>query len=251
LEIRESGGTVLNISKRELCYTDDPLGFKFPRSINNLWNTLYVPSGSDYNVILADGSEIKVNSKSSIRFKINDTQDDRVVYLSGEAYFKVENIDNKPFVVRTSKGDIRVLGTEFNVRNYDDEKAVITTLEKGMIKYNPKDVRKPSIIILPGIQVIDDDYSNELRIELVNTYLYTSWKDGKYIFEDTSLEEIMKVLEKWYDVKFIYDSKEIKKIHYTGVLKKYENINSMLDFLETSEEISFQIFGETIIIKNK
>ncbi|MDD4638523.1 MAG: DUF4974 domain-containing protein, partial [Bacteroidales bacterium] len=70
-------------------------------------------------------------------------------------------------------------------------------------------------------------------------------------FEDTSLEEIMKVLEKWYDVKFIYDSKEIKKIHYTGVLKKYENINSMLDFLETSEEISFQIFGETIIIKNK
>lgn len=251
LEINESEGTSISVLKRELIYKSDSSGLKFPLSLNNLWNTLFVPSGLEYKVLLSDGSEIMVNSKSSIKFLINNTLNDRVVYLSGEAYFKVKNIDNKPFVVKTSKGDIRVLGTEFNVRDYNDEKAVVTTLEKGMVEYKPKDKRKQSVIILPGIQVIDDAGSNELKIDLVNTSLYTSWIDGKYIFEDTSLEEIIKMLEKWYAVKFIYDSKDVKQIHYTGVLKKYENIYSVLDFLETSEDISFQIFGETIIIKKR
>jgi ferric-dicitrate binding protein FerR (iron transport regulator) len=146
-------------------------------------------------------------------------------------------------------GDINVLGTSFNVRDYPDEHSVTITLEEGVIKYNSTNKDKKPVTLESGFQITDSKNNREININHVNTSLFTSWKDGNYIFENASLEEIMKILGKWYNVTFIYDSQEIKQIRYTGILKRYTNISRTLDFLESCEDVLFQLSGKTVIIK--
>ena len=108
--------------------------------------------------------------------------------------------------------------------------------------------RHEAVIILPGYQLIDNGYE-ELAPQEVDVEMYVGWKDGRYIFEDATLEEIMQVLSRWYDIAVFYKREEVKKLHFTGDLERYKTINDFLEFMEIGGNVRFSIKGKTVLIE--
>ncbi|MEG2229127.1 MAG: DUF4974 domain-containing protein, partial [Odoribacter sp.] len=161
----------------------------------------------------------------------------REVFLKGEAYFKVAKNEAQPFIVSTSNGQIQVMGTSFNVRDYAEEGKVVTTLVEGKVDYVSERYKRVSL--QPGY-MLEDNGSKDYRIRKVNTLEYTGWKDGKYIFENASVEEIMTTLERWYDVTVFYRNEEVRNLHFTGDLERYASINTLLNFMEMGGDVRFE-----------
>jgi len=124
---------------------------------------------------------------------------------------------------------------------------VVTTLVEGKVVYKASE-RHEAVIILPGYQLIDNGYE-ELAPQEVDVEMYVGWKDGRYIFEDATLEEIMQVLSKWYNVTVFYKNEKMKNLHFTGDIERYENINDFLHFMELGGKVVFNIQDKTIIIE--
>lgn len=212
-----------------------------------VYNTVTVPAGGEYQLLLADGTRIWMNAVSRLRFPVRFSGKQREVFLEGEAYFEVVKNKQQPFIVHTSRGSIEVLGTGFNVRDYKDENKVVTTLVEGKVVYRPGNDLKYEIHLEPGEQV-EDKADEALRACKVNVALYVGWKDGKYIFENTTLEEIMQVLSRWYDIEVFYLRDEIRNLHFTGDLERYNSINDFLEFMELGGDVHFAIHGRTVVV---
>lgn len=211
-------------------------------------NHIYVPISGEYNVILSDGTQIWVNSDSRLSFPDHFYGTERVVELSGEAYFQVKH-DKKPFIVKTKNSAIRVLGTAFNVCCYKDETSEQITLVKGAVKV---EVGKKNYPLRPGEQLISSPHSHRVEIKPVNTELYTSWKDNLFRFQDMSIEEIVLKLKRWYDVNFIFQNEESKKYRFTGAVEKNTDLNKLLQLIEsTSTNIKFEIKEKKITVTKK
>jgi len=212
-----------------------------------VYHTLSIPVGGEYRLVLADGTKVWMNAASELKYPVAFSGKQREVFLEGEAYFEVYRDPAHPFLVHTSRGTVKVLGTGFNVRDYRDEAKVVTTLVEGKVAYLPEN-RTEEIVLTPGYQV-EDREGTELRPRLVDVGMYVGWKDGKYIFENASLEEIMQVLSRWYDVAVFYKREDVKHLHFTGDLERYENINVFLEFMEIGGDVRFEIKGKTITIE--
>lgn len=242
-QIEEADGTHIRTTGRELVY-DSSTG----KEDKLLYNTIDIPRGGEYCLVLSDGTKVWLNAESCLRYPIGFQGNKREVFLEGEAYFEVNREINKPFIVSTLKGNIQVLGTSFNVRAYRDEDKVSTVLESGKIKYISG--QNTEVELLPGYMVEDRD-GIHLITSKVNTRFYTGWKDGKYIFDDVSLEDIMMTLERWYDVNVFFANEHLKNLHFTGDLERYKNFNTILDFMETGGNVRFVVKGNTIIVEEK
>lgn len=145
-----------------------------------------------------------------------------------------------PFIVKTSKGKIRVLGTSFNVRDYGNENETVTTLVSGKVLYSSKITNEEKLTLLPGFQVVDRG-EGQPELRKVDLLFYTGWRDGKYVFEDTSLEDIMNTLERWYDIEVFYVTLEVKKLRFTGDLERYKSISIFLNLIETGGDVKFNV----------
>jgi transmembrane sensor len=189
-----------------------------------------------------------LNSGSSLRYPVRFAGDIREVFLTGEGFFEVTKDEERPFVVKTEEVDVRVLGTSFNVNAYPDEKVVATTLVEGKVRvgYGSK-----NFDLDPGMQFVYDREDKTANVRTVDMELYTSWKDGYYYFKQESLERIMDVLAKWYNLNVFFQNPELKNMEFGGRLKRYEDISYLLEKMEETQDVQFIIHGNTIIIKRK
>lgn len=216
-----------------------------------IYNKLNVPRGGEYVLLLADGSRVWLNSESELKYPVSFTTQKREVFLSGEAYFEVSENKEKPFIVHTSRGSVKVLGTAFNVRDYNDEKRVVTTLAEGSVYYQNDSRTERSVVLHPGYQVSDAPDDRQLKVEAVDLKEFTGWKDGLYIFKNLTLEEMMKTIERNYDVSVFFTNEEIKKLRFSGDLQKYGKIEDFLKFIEIGGDVTFTIKAKTVTVNQK
>lgn len=209
-------------------------------------NELFVPRKGEYNLTLSDGTRVFLNSDSRLTYPVAFGEGRREVVLEGEAYFDVVKDEKRPFVVKTGDLSVRVLGTAFNVKNYPDDLSVEATLVRGSVKILEGD---QEMLLEPGEQARLDRSSGKMNKMQVNTALYTSWKDGLFIFERERLEDILTTLARWYDVNIFYQRSTVKDELFTGDLKKYDGIEEHLKMLEMTTNVQFEIRGNMIVVK--
>lgn len=236
LGIKLENDTENGLLKYEAGAVDNSIGMKY--------NTLNVPKGGEYSLILPDGSRVWLNSETTLRFPVQFSGGKRVVYLSGEAYFRVKKDTSAAFHVCTKQQEITVLGTTFNVSAYENDRFTETTLIEGKVAVEGGAER---VVMKPSEQYILDKRSGVGELKEVETEFYTSWIDGKFYFTSFTFEEIVKKLERWYDFTMIYEEDDIRQMRFSGVIKKHRPIEEMLRFLEKTTDIHFKISGKNIV----
>ena len=202
-------------------------------------NELIIPKGGEYQVMLADG-----NSASRLIYPQSFMGKERRVVLSGEAFFDVAHDAERPFIVETSRMNVKVLGTRFNVNDYDDNEEVSTTLVNGSVEIVSGG--QQAFRLVPGEQAYGKE--NELEKREVNVRLYTSWIDGKFLFNNTELEEIAKQISRWYDVEIFFSSENVKKVRFTGAIVKFKPLDDLVRMIESTSQVRFSVKGKTIVI---
>ena len=190
-----------------------------------VYNTLTTPSQCDFMFILADGTRVWMNAKSSLRYPVAFHGKERVVYAEGEIYLEVARDEKHPFFVMLNGMKVEVLGTSFNVNSYADEDYAEVTLVEGRVAAHVDD---KSYDLLPSRQLRWDKKNESVDIRIVNVDDYIAWKRGQYVFKGRSLEEVAKVLERWYDMEIIFEDEKSKKTVYTGVINKEENFDAFV-----------------------
>lgn len=217
-----------------------------------VYYSAHSPKGSVSEMILPDGTVIFLNADSRIRYAMEGEKGIREVFLTGEAWFDVAKNPKKPFVVHTPFYDVQVTGTQFNIKAYENDNEVITTLEEGqVIIQSSENLRLAEDIVLnPGEQAVLGKSSKEFVIRNVNTKWFTSWKDNKLIFINTSLKELVVLLERRYGVEIEVMNKEILDLHFDGTIKN-ESIIEIMEIMKKALPIEYKIAGQQIEITGK
>jgi len=213
-----------------------------------LYNVLSTDRGKQFQVTLSDGTRIWLNSVSSLRYPTTFTGKERRIEVTGEAYFEVAHKSAMPFLVKKSNGDvtIHVLGTHFNIKAYDDEADMKTTLLEGRVKIT---YGNNSNVLKPGQQAILNNVIGQVQvIENADIDEAVAWKNGLFQFNNANIETVMKQVERWYDVEVIYADQKPNG-HYRGKISRNVNASEMLKILEVSG-VHFRIEGKKIIVKN-
>lgn len=237
--IVENVGTSLKVTQDELVYRDSGARVELE------YNVLEIPRKGEFKLILADGTKVWLNSESQIKYPVKFGQKERRVYLEGEAYFEVFKNKEVPFIVDMGKASLQVLGTSFNARAYKDEAGVFATLTEGKIQLNNG---RQSLVLHPEEQGIVDVRTGELTKKKVDPRLYSGWKDGRFIFQEQTLNEIMNTLSRWYDIRVIFENEAVRKVTFTGNLKRYDSFDKIIDMLEMTDMAHFKVDGNAIII---
>lgn len=217
-----------------------------------VYYTSVAPKGSVSEMYLPDGSHIFLNSGSEIKYSVDGTNGMREIFLSGEAWFQVAKMKEKPFLVHTSFYDIQVTGTSFDIKAYPDENEVTTTLEEGIVhvKSSANIKLAKEIVLKPGEQLIFNKESKDIHIHQVNTKWYSSWKDNKIVFINMSLKDLKILLERKYGVEIKIVDQSILDYHYDGTIKD-ESIIEVLELLKYTLPIQYQIVDQKIIINKR
>lgn len=210
------------------------------------FNHLKVPRGCEYQIVLSDGTRVWLNAATELKYPVAFNTKERGVYLKGEAYFEVAPDKNRPFYVETDEVKVRVLGTAFNV-NTHHTRGVRTVLAEGAVALewgNQKEIR-----MQPG-ELADYDRTNAtVAVKKVDAASYTSWKDGHFVFENETLEEIMHTLALWYDKEPFFMGQQSRALHFSGHVKRYERIETILSAITEMTGVEFQTKGRTILIQ--
>lgn len=244
----KQGGIIHN---EELKYQDGTLVTEI-QSDEMLLSELQVPKGGTYKVTLSDGTQVWLNAASKLRYPSTFNDEQRIVELEGEAYFEVsrlsKNNKNQPFIVKTERQEIEVLGTRFNVNAYGSDIPTKTTLAEGAIKVQSKG---GSILLKPGEQselVGDKLYKKNVEIDQ-----YLSWKDNQFIFYETELQEAIQALARWYNFDVV-DIDKLPNLHLYGTISRNKKLSEVLEIMGTSG-LKFQIekvgFSNKLIIINE
>ena len=208
--------------------------------------TIQSPRGEKSKVILADSTVVWLNSDSKLTYSNDFDSDIRLVLLTGEGYFDVKKNRSKPFIVRTASADITVFGTRFNVSAYADEPSTEATLEEGKIGVYISGHSSP-VSVKPGERMVYNNISDEVSLNNVNTDLYTSWKENKLRFDDAHFGDVVKKLERWYDVKIILDKGLKYSERYTMTIKT-ESLREVLNRLSLTTPMNYKIEEEKVFI---
>ncbi|MFA9370660.1 MAG: FecR family protein [Labilibaculum antarcticum] len=244
VELEEKGMQISNHSN-ELVYSN---GYENANADQITYNTLIIPKGGEYKLTLSDGTKIWLNSNSKLRYPSRFGTGVRKVQLEGEAFFQVARDVEHPFIVDVTMAEVKVLGTSFNVNAYNDQDEIFTTLVEGKVEVND-DFRGTSQELLPNDQLCFNKLNGKTSKKIVDTRLYTAWKDGRFVFENRSLEDIMIRLSRWYDVDVFFLTNSIKQLKYTGDVARYDDINNILDMIEVTEKVKFTIKDRSVMIE--
>lgn len=228
------------------------IGINTYRTTDPITFTSLAPKGSISQMILPDSTMVYLNSGSELKYTHMGSKRRREVFLEGEALFQVNENKNKPFVVHTSAYDVKVTGTEFNVKAYKDDKEIVTTLVSGSVIIPSTDQFKMSSdkILVPGQQLLYNRENHTVSTTRVDTRFFTSWKDNKLIFINMSLEELVTLLERKYGVDIEVTDKSILNYHYDGTITN-ESILDVLEILKVTLPIQYEIEDQRIKIINK
>jgi ferric-dicitrate binding protein FerR (iron transport regulator) len=210
-------------------------------------NKLVVPRGGEFQLTLADGTRVWLNAESTLEYPTHFTGTTRTVQLTGEAYFEVAKNAAKPFNVVTDKQTIAVLGTSFNVSAYPQDAGIYSTLVEGSLRVDGEQGK--SLLISPGSQCAYNPALGDMTSRVVDTYTYTSWKDGLFVFDDEALSSIMQRIGRWYNVDVSYANNQQQHTRFTMQIDKFQPITEVLKLIALTNEIDFEISDNTIIVK--
>ena len=215
------------------------------KGMPSMSNTLRVPRGGNYIVTLDDGTVVYLNSVSELRYPVQFAENERKVYLSGEAYFEVAKDSARPFYVETDHLNIQVYGTVFNVNTHVPGK-VQAVLVEGKIGLWTEG--REEYTLTPSQLAIYDIARGKVEIREVNTRLYTAWQEGWFLFENERLEDVLMRLSLWYDVDVVYQCPSVKELRISGSMRHYESIEVILRAIEMNVNVHFKIDGRTIVV---
>lgn len=221
--IAAQNGAQVVLKKGLLAY--DPDG---QRPKETMYNTMSTPNGRQFQLILPDGSKVWLNAASSIKYPTIFTGSERVVEMDGEAYFEIARNPKVPFKVKANKTEVEVLGTGFNVNGYNNEEAFTTTLIDGSVKIN---ANKRSVILKPGQQA--QTLANT-EIQVVNgadINQVIAWKNGYFDFNNTDLRMMMRQLERWYDIRVVYEG-AVPDVIFKGKMDRGVQLSDVVRFLK-------------------
>ena len=211
------------------------------------YNTIDVPYGERSQITLYDGTKVWLNSGTKLKYPVVFSPNSREVMIEGEAFFDVARDTKHPFIVNAGKLKVEVLGTHFDVCAYPDDNEFSTTLEEGSV--NAINTENGKFAKLnPGEQVILNCETNGLKCQRVDVDLYTSWKENLLKFDDATFEEVIKKMERWYDVKITVAAGINTKERYTMTIKT-ESLREMLQLVSKTTKMNYEIKGSSVSIK--
>lgn len=212
---------------------------------------LDVPRGGEYMVVLEDSTKVWLNSQSQLRCPAVFADNERRVKVTGEVYFEVQRDEKRPFYVETEGQVIRVYGTRFNVKAYDDEETVYTTLESGSISLTATGDNGGELFLAPGHQARLNVADSRIDMHVVDTEAITGWRHGQFVFEEQRLEDIMRDLSRWYDFEYRFDAPELRDVVFKGSIARYSDFMTALAIIETSGNILFTMDNGVVVISRK
>lgn len=210
-----------------------------------VYNTITIPRGGEYKLTLSDQTVVWLNSESQLTYPVAFKGDTRELQLIGEAFFEVSKDSLRPFIVHTASFDIRVTGTEFNVRSYPDEKSSATLAEGSIQLEKNKEVYR----LIPGQQAYLQ--GEEVKVKEVHLEEAIAWRYDAFAFKETPLEEIMNELSRWYDVDIFYLNPEVKQLHFTAWFRRNSSLTEVIETLKKTQKINIEVKGKTITVKKQ
>lgn len=233
--IANQNGTTITLNNGSVSYNAD-------KAAAVSYNMIRTPNARQFKLVLPDGTTVWLNAGSSLKYPTAFTGNERVVAITGEAYFDVAKDARHPFVVEVAQDvKVQVLGTQFNINAYTDEGNIKTTLLQGSVKVNKG---ASAVVLQPGQQA---QLNNEIIVnDHINTTQVVAWKDGVFNFDNMNVEEVMRQLARWYDIEVIYE-KGIPKTKFYGEIGRNLNLSEVLEGLELSG-VHFRIEGKQLIV---
>ena len=230
-----------NIKGEQLIYGELPPMERIPQ------NTLIVPRGGEYRVVLSDGTRVCLNADSRLYYPAAFVGQGREVVLEGEGYFEVAHDAEMPFRVHTAQGTVEVLGTQFNLSAYPDS-PMHTELVSGSIRVN---TRTSSVLCKPGQQVVVGGGDGRIELHEVDAPMWASWATGVYQFQDMLLHDIVAQLSRWYNVDIRFRQPELEDIRFTGAVVRGEELAFAIDVIERVSAVHFVRRGDTVWVMKK
>ncbi|MBJ6366682.1 FecR family protein [Snuella sedimenti] len=245
-QIFSTNGSMVGIQKgKQLAYVNDSKIEKLT------YNTLTVPYGRRFNVILSDGTHIYLNAGSSLKYPVRFIKgSNRQVFLNGEAYFNVTKDSKQPFIVNSNELNIRVLGTQFNVSSYPEDGNINTVLVEGSVSlYNKNETYSPSTssLLEPRYMAAWNKNNKQLHITKTDIAQHIAWIEGRLILNEVRFNDILKKLERQYDVTFVNNHKALEDRYFTARFD-IEDIFQVMKSLSEAASFTYKIEEKEIII---
>ncbi len=218
-------------------------------TVQPVTNLLRVPRGGEYQLVLSDGTKVWLNSDTELSYPVPFSEHERRVKLKGEAYFDVAHNASQPFIVESGGQSVEVLGTEFNISAYSEDLNIITTLVEGKVLVEQQ-LNKQTVMqeyMEPSQQTVLNKETKSIIKQDVDTYLFTSWKDGRFKFDNESLESFFAKVARWYDVEIFITDESVKDIRFTGDLPRYNDMTNILNIIEAEMSVHIEIEDNKII----
>jgi transmembrane sensor len=212
------------------------------------FNKIEVPRGQRVLITLVDGTKVWLNAKSKFTFPDHFEKNNRSVQLDGEAYFEVVHNEKVPFIVKTSKYQIKVLGTRFNVNAYQNSTNFETTLVEGRVLLKTNDPGSLAIELKPDEEYTEDSGTGKFEIKKVAAKENITWIDGVYTFNDQSFSSIIQRLERYYDTKIVVNYPELLDYRFTGKFRYRDSLTMILDVVKHNKAFTYKQVGNKIII---
>lgn len=217
-------------------------GGQQPKNGQIEYNTIETPIGGQYQLRLPDGTAVWLNASSSLKYPAQFTGSERKVMLSGEAYFEVSKMKDKPFKVVTDKEVVEVYGTHFNVNAYKDEMVTRTTLLEGSVKVSHGNY---SALLKPGQQCGMEN--GIFQIKTVKLKGIIDWKNGYFLFKEDKIYEIMRKLSRWYNIDPEFIGK-LDDLNFSGKISRTKNLNEVLNVLTLTGDVKFKVEGRRVTV---
>lgn len=245
--IMEKGMQVRVGSSGKISYIPGDSGSILKQEI--VYNTIVVPRGGEYKLELADGTLVWLNSDSELRYPVKFAGSQRDVWLKGEGYFEVSKNPEKPFRVVVDNMIVKVLGTSFNINAYKDRGNILTTLVSG--KVDIQDMSGKSLVVMSPNQQVDFRHGKISSVQEVDITRFVSWIDGKFYFNDMTLENIMSQLQRWYDIEVFFVDEELKSYPFTGVIRRDFTAGQIFEIIEKTTRVKFNVRGKCVTVNHK
>jgi len=247
-ELVDSKGKVIGTQQgSQLVYAKD-------EKINELiYNTITIPYGKKFEISLSDKTVVYLNSGTSLKYPIQfiDGQP-RKVFIKGEAYFKVSKNESDPFIVNAQELDVKVFGTEFNVVAYPEDQETDVILIEGSVGLSKKDKSldaASTTLLQPGFKGSFDKEQKTIDTRKVNTLLYTSWMEGTIVFRNEPFKNILKKLERLYNIQIINNNESLSNETFNATIEiNKETLEDVLHYFNKVHEIQYQIVNNKLVI---
>ena len=211
-----------------------------------VYNQMETLTGMEYTLTLSDGTRVYLNAESRLKYPVVFRGTERVVELSGEAYFKVSKDALRPFVVKMNGVNVRVLGTSFNVRSYADEGQVVTTLVEGCVQVRGVG---NTVSLAPGQQALEVSGTRNIKVLDVDVAPYVAWHEGKFYFVHAPLNSIMEELARWYDVEVVFENPAVREECFTIEMQRFDDFNKVLRLIERTGMVTISVDGHIVTVK--